>query len=67
MVYLPIYKVGEYAYYNDRPYKIEHIVISGYDLLVKLDGIDRVIEAEKVSVTPTKLEIRGKSGDRSVS
>lgn len=59
MVYLPIYRVGDYAYYNNRPYKIEHIVIAGYNILVKLEHIDKVIDSTLIQVEPSKVIYRG--------
>ena len=65
--YLPIYKVGEYAYYRGRPHEIEHILISGFDIFVKLNGVDSAIASHLLKIEPTKFEYRGKSGDGIVS
>lgn len=54
--HLPIYKVGEFAYYKGRPYEIEHILISGFDIFVKLNGIDKAIESHLLEVEPTKFK-----------
>lgn len=64
---LPLYKPGTKVWYNGHYYTVNHVVINKYDLYLKLEELDTTILSDKVLLEPTVLELRGESGDRSVS
>lgn len=50
-----IYSAGKEVQYNGKYYTVSHVHISGFELLVCLNGLDRSLPAEEVYCEPTEL------------
>lgn len=52
---LPIYLIGKQVEYNNRYYTIESVVISRYNIILGIDGIN--VDSSKVKVEPTVFNL----------
>ena len=56
-IVLPLYKPGVEVYYRDGWYKVDHVVISRYDIYLFLEGISLRVNADDVYLEPTIIDI----------
>ncbi len=57
-VHLPLYRAGSRVGYQGREYTVGHVVISRSQLLVYLQELGSSVDAEKLSIAPTRLELK---------
>ncbi len=66
-LYLPLFKPDTRVWYDGKYYTVHHVILNRYDMYVKFNELDKAVHSDKVVLEPTVLELRGKSGDGSVS
>ncbi len=57
-VHLPLFRTGSHVGYQGREYTVGHVVISRSQLLVYLQELGSLVDAEKLSIAPTRLELK---------
>lgn len=58
IVHLPLYRPGSRAGYEGRNYTVGHVVISRSQLLVYLEELGTAVNAEKLQISPTRVELK---------
>lgn len=48
IIQLPIYKTGKSVIYKNNKYNIDYVHIKGYNIFVKLHGIDELIDSTHI-------------------
>lgn len=57
---LPLFRKGSEVTYNGWPYRIEYNHVKGFNLLVKLEGLDELIDTDQLQISPTVFELKVK-------
>ncbi len=58
VVHLPLCRPGSRVGYQGRDYTVGHVVISRSQLLVYLQELGSSVDAEKLQISPTRVELK---------
>ncbi len=57
---LPIFTPGKLVYHNGYTTTIQSVVISGFNILLQLYGVEKVVNSEQVECQPSVFEYEEK-------
>lgn len=56
--YIQIFSPGTQVLYKGQPHIVDHVTVTGYDLFVTLQGVQRSVNSKELVLAPTKIILK---------